>query len=238
MKKNWIRTLLEEPMACRKPVAIQRKKLGVPPLYCVPLALSDALLLAALYTDFQFDGYQVVRLRDISSIQDDQRAVFHAHIMAGEQVLPSPPHQLPLTDFAALLAELAARGEPVAVEDDGKVFLLGAIEKAGKNKLRVRYIAADGRVDARSTRIPYEDIAAVRFGGRYLRLVARYAIAAEEEAADATADTTEGTPKEAIKEATKEATAQAETPAAADSPGAGKKKPGRPSKAGGKTGSA
>ncbi len=187
MKKENICVLLQEAIAQQQPVALQRKKLGAPPLYCVPLSLSERLLLVALYADFQPDGYEVVRLRDITEIRGDARTAFHARIMTQEGVLAkltAPP--VPLIDFGALLAALGEQREPVIVEDGGKGFLLGTIEKAGKSKLRVRYIGTDGQVDPDTTRIPYEDIASVHFGGRYLNLVARYAqIAAHVETAKA-----------------------------------------------------
>ncbi len=176
MKKDWIRTLLVEPIALRQPVVLQRKKLDAVPLYCVPLAYSSALVLVALYTDFQLDGYQVVRLRDISGIQADARTHFHERILAAEQVQPlmvSP--DLSIADFPSLLAELYARDIPVIVQSDSGGILLGPIAKAGKNKLRVRYIDAEGRADTEVTRIAYEDIASVCFGTRYLDMVTRYA---------------------------------------------------------------
>lgn len=180
MKKENIRALLEESIARRLPVALHRKKLNSPPLYCVPLAFSDELLLVALYADFQPDGYEVVRVRDISDVHSDERTAFHARIMAQEEVLPKlAAPSVPLDDFAALLAALGGQGEPVIVEDGGKTLLLGTIEKAGKSKLRMRYIGTDGQTDREPTRIAYEEIASVHFGGRYLNLVARYATPVE-----------------------------------------------------------
>ena len=64
MKKDWIRTLLSDAIARRSPVAIMRKKIGALPLLCIPLQLSEKLVLVAPYTDFKPDGFEVVRLRD------------------------------------------------------------------------------------------------------------------------------------------------------------------------------
>lgn len=176
MKKEALRSLLAESLDQRRPLALLRKKLGVPPLYCVPLAQSGALLLAALYTDFQYDGFAAIRLDDITGARAGAHTDFHARIMDREGLLPllsAPP--LPLEDFPSLLRELHARREPVIVMGEGEAFLLGIIEKAGKNKLFLRYIGTDGRIDDQITRIAYEDITSVGFGGRYLSLVARHA---------------------------------------------------------------
>jgi hypothetical protein len=190
MKKDWIQTLLEGTIAQRRPVTLHRRKLGASPLPCVPLALGKTLMLSALYADFQPDGYEVVRLRDITNVHSDERTAFYERIMAAEGVLDAIVDPgLPLDDLPALLAALRERREPVTVEDGGGVFLLGFIEKTGKSKLRLRYISTGGRMGAESARMPYEDIASVCFGGRYVRLVARYAEAAEGAEAEVEAET-------------------------------------------------
>lgn len=116
MKKDWVRTLLTDCITRRSPIEILRKKLDVPPLCCVPLLMSEKLVLVVPYVDFQPDGYEVIRLRDISSIRADERAAFHGHIMMSEGVLESlclPP--VSLESFSALLTDLFAQGEPVIV---------------------------------------------------------------------------------------------------------------------------
>lgn len=181
MKKDWVRTLLTDCITRRSPIEILRKKLDVPPLCCVPLLMSEKLVLVVPYVDFQPDGYEVIRLRDISSIRADERAAFHGHIMMSEGVLESlclPP--VSLESFSALLTDLFAQGEPVIVSGKEDL-LLGTIEKAGKKKLQVRYIDGMGRVDEDLTRLPYDDITSVAFGNRYLKLVVQYAEGAPEE---------------------------------------------------------
>lgn len=181
MKKDWVRTLLTDCITRRSPIEILRKKLDVPPLCCVPLLMSEKLVLVVPYVDFQPDGYEVIRLRDISSIRADERAAFHGHIMMSEGVLESlclPP--VSLESFGALLTDLFAQGEPVIVSGKEDL-LLGTIEKAGKKKLQVRYIDGMGRVDEDLTRLPYDDITSVAFGNRYLKLVVQYAEGAPEE---------------------------------------------------------
>lgn len=176
MKKDWIRTLLSDAIARRSPVAIMRKKIGALPLLCIPLQLSEKLVLVAPYTDFKPDGFEVVRLRDISNVRADEQAAFHEQVMQAEGVLKGlVPPQVSLESFPALLTDLFALGEPVAVSGKENVLLLGTIEKAGKKKLRVRYVDGEGHVDEDPTRFSYDDISSVSFGSRYLKLVVQYA---------------------------------------------------------------
>ena len=176
MKKDWIRTLLSDAIARRSPVALMRKKIGAMPLLCIPLQMSEKLVLVAPYADFKPDGFEVVRLRDISNVRADEQAAFHEQVMQGEGVLSQLcPPRVSLENFPALLSDLFALGEPVAVSGKENVLLLGTIEKAGKKKLRVRYVDGGGHVDEDPTRFAYEDISSVSFGNRYLKLVVQYA---------------------------------------------------------------
>lgn len=176
MKKDWIRTLLSDAIARRSPVAIMRKKIGALPLLCIPLQMSEKLVLVAPYTDFKPDGFEVVRLRDISNVRADEQAAFHEQVMQAEGVLKGlVPPQVSLESFPALLTDLFALDEPVAVSGKENVLLLGTIEKAGKKKLRVRYVDGEGHVDEDPTRFSYDDISSVSFGSRYLKLVVQYA---------------------------------------------------------------
>lgn len=176
MKKDWIRTLLSDAIARRSPVAIMRKKIGALPLLCIPLQMSEKLVLVAPYTDFKPDGFEVVRLRDISNVRADEQAAFHEQVMQAEGVLKGlVPPQVSLESFSSLLTDLFALGEPVAVSGKENVLLLGTIEKAGKKKLRVRYVDGEGHVDEDPTRFSYDDISSVSFGSRYLKLVVQYA---------------------------------------------------------------
>lgn len=176
MKKDWIRTLLGDAIARRSPVAILRKKLGAMPLLCIPLHMSEKLVLVAPYTDFQPDGFEVIRLRDISNVRLGEQAAFHEQVMHAEGVLSGLfPPPVSLESFSALLMDLFALGEPVAVSGKQNVLLLGVIERAGKKKLRVRYIDGEGHVDEDPTRFAYDDITSVSFGNRYLKLVVQYA---------------------------------------------------------------
>ena len=176
MKKDWIRTLLSDAIARRSPVAIMRKKIGALPLLCIPLQMSEKLVLVAPYTDFKPDGFEVVRLRDISNVRADEQAAFHEQVMQAEGVLRGLiPPQVSLESVPALLTDLGALGEAVAVSGKENVLLLGTIEKAGKKKLRVRYVDGEGHVDEDPTRFSYDDISSVSFGSRYLKLVVQYA---------------------------------------------------------------
>lgn len=177
MKKDWVRTLLRDAIERHFPVTLSRKKLGLPPLLCVPLLVSDDLVLVAPYVDFTPDGYEVMRLRDISRVGEDGRVAFHGRIMQAEGVLDAlgTPVEVPLGDFPELLAYLMEAREPVIVTGKNDAYLLGTIEKTGKNRLSVRYIDGEGHTDARLSRIPYEDITSVAYGTRYLHLVVQYA---------------------------------------------------------------
>lgn len=183
MKKEWVRSLLLDAIERKYPVTLLRKKLDVPPLLCVPLEVSDGLVLVAPYVDFVPDGFEVIRLRDVSRMQEDGRAAFHGRIMQGEGILSqlAAPENTPLEGFPELLQWLMLRGEPVIISGKNEVYLLGLIEKVGKSKLGLRYIDAEGQTDIRISRIAYEDIISVSFGTRYLRLVAQYAAPPEGE---------------------------------------------------------
>lgn len=185
MKKDWIRTLLADAIARRSPVAIMRKKIGALPLLCIPLQMSEKLVIVAPYTDFKPDGFEVVRLRDISNVRADEQAAFHEQVMQAEGVLTGLfPPKVSLESFPSLLTDLFALGEPVAVSGKQNVLLLGTIEKAGKKKLRVRYVDGEGHVDEDPTRFAYEDISSVSFGSRYLKLVVQYADKPAEDASE------------------------------------------------------
>jgi len=154
---------------------VERKRVDPHKLYGVVVKETDDLMLIHQNIDFQFDGYVVVRTKDITKSAESPSNDFCAEIMKKEGLWEKPPKNvrgLPLDAWPSLLTRFV--GKVVILENEKTDdFYIGVVLEVGEKAVIIDYI--DGVGDRMGEeRIPYKKITQMRFGDRYSTLFGKY----------------------------------------------------------------
>jgi hypothetical protein len=129
---------------------------------------SKSLILIQREYDFQFDGYKIIRRRDISKSYTSDSNSYCEKLTRKEGLWKNPPkaiRALPLDDWRALLTSLI--GKPVVIENERKGdFYIGPIVACEEHAVLIHYFDGCGQWQ-NVERVQYRAITAVQFGDRY-----------------------------------------------------------------------
>ena len=166
---------------CGKPhhIGIERSDIETPKLYGLVLACSSELVLIHVVYDFHPEGYQILRISDISGIRHNAYDRTMTKILRAEGILEqgSLKHPIDLQSWQSALRNLKALGANVIVEAEEPevdVFLIGKIIRINKKTLSMRHFDGTGKWDEELSYILYEDITSVKFGSNYLNVFSRH----------------------------------------------------------------
>jgi hypothetical protein len=153
----------------------ERRKIDPHRLYGLVVSESDTLVLIQREDDFEFDGYIVIRRRDISKSFAGESNAYCEQLMRREGLWKTPTkavRSLPLADWQALLSALS--GKTVIIENERKGdFFIGPIVSCDARSAMVHYFDACGQW-REIERVPYRTITSVQFGCRYATVHSRY----------------------------------------------------------------
>jgi hypothetical protein len=158
-----------------KLVTIERKRLDPNRLFGSIVAQSPALTLLHYEYDFQFDGFVVIRTKDVTLCKSSESNEYNARLMRREglwETVPQWVKRLPVGGWHDLLADLV--GKVVIVEDEPRDgFCIGRLLEANAKHAAVHYFDGCGRLQEVEI-IPYNRITLLRFGDRYSSIHAKY----------------------------------------------------------------
>ena len=146
-----------------------------------PVALGTRLLLIReLNPDLLMpDGFWIVRLQDVLEVGSAEWEQTVERALAAESRLPAVADApaVRLDGWAGALADLHARGEPLAVdcEDEEDAYFLGTITALGTDSVDVLHIATDGRWESEPWTVDHDGITRVVFRSRYIDVFSRLA---------------------------------------------------------------
>jgi hypothetical protein len=156
-------------------VTIERKKLDANGLYGVVIAQSAALTLLHQEIDFQFDGYMVMRTRDITRCDPSESGDYCRRLMRLEGLWKTAPRwvrKLSIGGWPELVSDLV--GRVVIVEDEVReTFHIGPLLEAQSKHALIHHFDPCGRLQE-VNKVAYSRITAVRFGDRYSTIHSRY----------------------------------------------------------------
>lgn len=135
--------------------------------YCYINDFNDKFLLGQEENDFELNGYMIGKVDGLrkAEVKNDIYEEINRMNGAAEQV-KNP--DIDISSWQSIFKSLKEQDEWVAVENENnKIFHIGIIIKAGKNKLTMREFDADGN-RLEKTKIPYKEITSVSFKTRYI----------------------------------------------------------------------
>lgn len=153
-----------------------RKKIEDNKLYGFVIKESDELLLMAKQYDFQFDGYKVVRKKDIThrEISDSNR--YCAKLMRREKAwvkVPTWVRGLDLDSWPSLLRCIKTKVVILHNETIDGGFYIGPVLSLGSKKVELGWFDGEGNWGSPDT-IQYSKITACDFLDRYSTIHSKY----------------------------------------------------------------
>ncbi len=153
----------------------ERKKISEVIIRGTIVTESENLILIHQVDDFQFDGFIVLRKRDLTLAGTSDWERYYEKLIRKEKLWQNPPksvRSLPLDDWRALLT--AFIGKTVIVENERKEdFLLGPVVSCDERAVNLHQFDAAGAWE-NVERMLYRDITCVQFGDRYSTIYARH----------------------------------------------------------------
>ena len=144
-------------------------------LYGRVVKASATLTLLARENEFQFDGFTIIRNRDITSAVTTDANRYCAKLMKRERTWPPIPRfvrRIDLTSWATALATI--KSEVVILENERKgLFNIGPIVQLGNASVKQRHFDAMGAWQGLET-IRHREITCCTFMDRYSSTHAKY----------------------------------------------------------------
>ena len=171
-----MRFKLASHIAAQDRISIQKRDEKYPSA-CIPLAISDSLLLGLSFRNFCPDGYEIIPLEQIVSMTHSEVDAYFGDIVKKEgavALMESAP-QLDLTDWLSVFRFLMETRELVIV-DIGKegCINVGKIMGADAEGIEMRRFDATGVWDEENWREPYENLTGVKIRDPYTQTFAKY----------------------------------------------------------------
>ncbi len=173
---NTTKSILAAHIAAQDYISIQRQGEDWP-TQCIPLKLSETLLLALDFRDFCPDGYRIIPLRQIVSITHSEVDAYFGKIvkLEGADALIANAPLVDLTDWGSVFRRLRETGEIVIVDigRDGCIDV-GKIMEVTENGIEMRCFDATGVWDQENWYDAYEDLIGVGLRSHYIQTFAKY----------------------------------------------------------------
>lgn len=174
------RGLLKKALEQKLMVVVYRDDIGGTYYGGIPVMLSAELVVLAREREFDLDGYVVLRLRDITLVEQYDDNDFCRRVLEGEGVYQraASPRLRDCGTMARVLEGVAQgyRGwlsvECESPEDT--LFYVGVVASVEDTVLTLRRVDADGSWHDTPATLPMEDITCLTFGGRYLAVYQQY----------------------------------------------------------------
>ena len=173
---NTQKSILAAHIAAQDYISIQRQGENWT-TQCIPLKLSETLLLVLNFRDFCPDGYGIIPLRQIVSVTHSEVDAYFGKIvkLEGADALISNAPRVDLTDWGTVFRPLRETGEIVSVDigRDGYIDV-GRIMEVTDDGIEMRRFDATGVWDQENWYNAYEDLIGVELRSHYIQTFAKY----------------------------------------------------------------
>lgn len=175
MKAEDIRARLSKHIVQKS--YIQMERTGDFPYGCIPVRMSDTLLMVLRFRDFDIEGYEIFPLGSIRSVKRSRTDIYFGRIVRQEGAdthLAAAP-DLEIRDWTSVFGFLQKTGENVIV-DIGKEDCcnVGRVMGTSGKKLRMRCFSPTGVWDDEDWLEPYENVTSVQLRTHYTEIFAKY----------------------------------------------------------------
>lgn len=179
MKKEKVVKRLTDSMI---PHRLCRVKMDYYPcsFHYFPLKVNEKFFLCACEDDFQLDGYEIRRIRQVDSVRAASGKIQDIDLSEGVVDEISVP-KVNISGWKPIFRSLRNMNRYIIIEHEEKdpdqcAFYIGRIEEIKKHSVLLRCYDAEGIWDKKATQIFFRDITSVTFGSRYVDVFSKYVI--------------------------------------------------------------
>lgn len=143
--------------------------------YGYVLWFSKKLLFLQLDRDFSFDGYCILKRKNIINIRYTKNDAFYTKLHSQNFPLWYDK-KLDITNIHSTFQSLEQNNEHSILECNtlDPDFYIWPITKVGKNSLHIHYYNSRAKFDTHPTKIPFKYISIIKFGDKYVKVFQKY----------------------------------------------------------------
>ncbi len=165
---------------CMIPHRLCRVKMAYYPysFYYFPLKVNEKFFLSAAEDDFQLDGFEIRRIKQVDFVEKPDSKFLAIDIAEGVVDEINVP-KVNISGWKPIFRSLKNMNRNIIIEHEDKDpdkcdFYIGKIEEVKKHSVMLRCFDADGVWDEKPTKIYFRDITSVTFGSRYVDVFSKY----------------------------------------------------------------
>lgn len=183
--------LLKKCIKKQSQISIERKAVDDEPITAIPIAMSKKLLLIHYLYDFQFDGFKVLTMKDISRVKRGKVEKFHDKILKKEKIKKSVSPDVKVDSWRDFFHSITKENKLIDISLERKTpgseqtFFVGKVVSVNKKSINLLEISTLGIYDPKrkkyrfklfegGTKIKFKDITAVSFGNRYSEVLDKF----------------------------------------------------------------
>ena len=147
-----------------------------------PVALSSSLLAFEIFSDFNFDGFKIIRNCDISDIitcDKNESLNFVNNICHKEKLFSDSANNLDIKNWNAVFTYIMNNKIPISVEcsfEDAIDYYFGTIIQVRVNLVTMQCFDGSGIMFKDKIKVNLDFVSAVTIGDRYTSYMAKYAV--------------------------------------------------------------
>lgn len=155
---------------------IKREEIDDNQYHSIPVQISKELLLFRYIYDFEFDGYKIIRLEDITYVRHDEQEIFSEMIFRKEHIVQTKNiPKINLDNMKSIFQNLIHKDVIIECEIlEQNTFLIGKIESVTDKTVDILNFDGVGCLDDIPTTVNYSDITCITIDSRYQNVITKY----------------------------------------------------------------
>lgn len=168
-----LKLIIENNDVCR----IERKDIDDYKKSGKPIVFNNYFLLIHYEYDFEFDGYEVLKICDITDIKYEDVDIFISNILRNERIISKSKEiiNFNIDNFEVIFKYFLNQNENIIVEcEKDSEFNIGKVLKIYDDHIKFLNFDGEGTWDMEPFDISYDDITLISFRNRYLKYMSKY----------------------------------------------------------------
>lgn len=157
---------------------IERKSIDYYKISGKPIVFNDNFLLIYYEYDFEFDGFEILKMCDINDIKYEYVDIYISNILKKEKIMPidNSKNDFIINNLKDICMFFFNKNENLIIECEKKSeFNIGKILEVHDEHIVFLNFDGEGTWDIEPLEIYYDDITLISFRNRYLKYMSKYA---------------------------------------------------------------
>lgn len=177
MVRDDIQSIISNAISNQELIKLDFKKSDID-LNGIPLLISEKLCLLQVLEDFHFDGFKIIRIKDIKKVRSSEMEKFIEKILKCENRFEILNHNLSVIDnWAHILDQLKTLGFHIVIEsedDKFEYFEIGRIISLQDKVVTFQKFDVMGKWNSQYKDIYLKNIVRVQYQNEYVEVYSRY----------------------------------------------------------------